>query len=174
MNMKNLLLFALALTLQIFSASAQGSFAPTNLGGPAMKYEGLKDTDPDINDPAMKARIEKARKAWALGKDTVLAQAKNLFDKKYYKEVIQLLFPYDFFEPGEGLFYEYFGKAYFELGYYSPALDCLKISFEQKKNNDLYYFMGYCNERLGDDKEAKRLFKKGAKEGDARCAKALE
>ena len=84
MNMKNLLLFALALTLQIFSASAQGSFAPTNLGGPAMKYEGLKDTDPDINDPAMKARIEKARKAWVLGKDTVLAQAKNLFDKKYY------------------------------------------------------------------------------------------
>jgi tetratricopeptide (TPR) repeat protein len=172
--MKNLLFLIGLLFVQTSFVSAQSNFAPSNVNGPVMKYEGLKDTDPSKDDPAMRARIEKGRKDWVLGKDTVLLQAKNLFDKKYYKEVIQLLFPYDYFEPGEGLFYEYFGRAYFELGYYSPALDCLKISFDQKKNNSLLYYMGYCNERLGDDKEAKRLYKKGAKEGDVRCVKALE
>ena len=170
--MKKSFLLISILFVVLNQVSGQGSFQPTNLGGPAMKYEGLKDTDKD--NPEMTAKIEKGRKEWEKIGDTVLANAKKLLDQQYYKEVIQLLFPYDYFEPTGGRFYEYFGKAYFSLGYYAAALDCMKISFDQKKNNELLYPMGYCNERIGDTKEAKRLYKRGAKEGDAKCIKALE
>ena len=168
---KSFLVFSIVF-IACVSASAQSNFQPLNLGGPAMKYESLKDTDKD--NPEMAAKIEKGKKEWEKIGDSVLANAKKLIDQQYYKEVIQLLYPYDYFEPTGGRFYEYFGKAYFSLGYYAAALDCLKISFDQKKNTELLYPMGYCNERIGDIKEAKRLYKRGAKEGDAKCIKALE
>lgn len=145
---------------------AQGSFTPMGMGTRnMMKYQLLKDTDVD----AFAALREKGLKEWKLIKDSVLTKAKKLLEQKDYVALNQLLYPYDYLEPDEAPFYEYLGKGYFYSGLYQPALDCLQLSYERKKNIELLYFIGESFEKLGNEKEAKRFFKKGAKEGNAAC-----
>lgn len=150
--------------------SAQQAFAPTNLGGPAMKYQGLRDTD---QVPNAELR-EKGLKEWRAKRDTTLAKAKKLLEEKNYVAVNQLLFPYDYLEPEDAVFYDYLGKSYFHSGLYQVALDCFLISYEQKKQSELLFFIGQCHEKMGNEKEANRFYKKGAKEGDPACKTKLE
>jgi tetratricopeptide (TPR) repeat protein len=138
---------------------AQQAFAPTNIGGPAMKYQGLRDTDLVPNAELR----EKGLKEWRAKRDTTLAKAKKLLEEKNYVAVNQLLFPYD-----------YLGKSYFHSGLYQVALDCFLISYEQKKQSELLFFIGQCHEKMGNEKEANRFYKKGAKEGDPACKTKLE
>jgi tetratricopeptide (TPR) repeat protein len=167
--MKKTLVFVL-LTLFLQQADAQGGgFTPTNLGAPAMKYQGLRDTDL-VPDAALR---EKGLKEWRLKRDTTLATAKKLLDEKNYTAVNQLLFPYDYLEPEDALFYEYLGKSYFYAGLHQPALDCFVISNYKKKQTDLLFFIGQCHEKMGNEKEATRFYKKGAKEGNADCKNKL-
>lgn len=149
---------------------AQQNFAPTNLGGPAMKYQGLRDTD---QSPNAELR-EKGLKEWRAKRDTTLVKAKKLLDEKNYVAVNQLLFPYDYLEPEDALFYEYLGKSYFYSGLHQVSLDCFLISYEQKKQTELLYLIGQCHEKLGNEKEATKFYKKGAKEGDAACKAKLD
>jgi tetratricopeptide (TPR) repeat protein len=165
---KILVVILLTFCLQQTHAQA-GGFAPTNLGGPAMKYQGLRDTDlvPDA------AQREKGLKEWRLKRDTTLAKAKKLLDEKNYTAVNQLLFPYDYLEPEDAVFYEYLGKSYFYAGLHQPALDCFVISNDQKKQAELLFFIGQCHEKMGNEKEATKFYKKGAKEGNAECKAKL-
>lgn len=146
-----------------------GGFAP-NLPQPAMKYQGLRDTDvsPDV------ALRERGVKEWRAKRDTTLAKAKKLLEEKNYVAVNQLLFPYDYLEPEDAVFYDYLGKSYFYSGLHQPALDCLLISYEQKKQIELLYLIGQCHEKLGNEKEAIKIYKRGAKEGNADCKSKLE
>ncbi len=150
-------------------AGSQG-FAPTNLGGPAMKYQGLKDTDPAADVAAR----EKGLKEWRTKRDTTLALAKKMLAEKNYVGVNQLLFPYDYLQPEDAVFYDYLGKSYFFSGLYQPALDCFVISYDQKKQTDLLFYIGQCHEKTGNEKEATKFYKKGAKEGSAECKAKLE
>lgn len=165
---KILVVILLTFCLQQTHAQA-GGFAPTNLGGPAMKYQGLRDTDlvPDV------AQRDKGLKEWRLKRDTTLAKAKKLLDEKNYTAVNQLLFPYDYLEPEDAVFYEYLGKSYFYAGLHQPALDCFVISNDQKKQAELLFFIGQCHEKMGNEKEATKFYKKGAKEGNAECKAKL-
>jgi tetratricopeptide (TPR) repeat protein len=140
-----------------------------NLSQPVMKYQALRDTDKDPNATLR----EEGLKDWQKKKDTILAKAKKLLEEKDYAAVNQLLFPFDYLEPEDALFYEYLGKSYYYSGLYQPALDCFKISFEQKKNNDLLFFIGHSLEKTGNEKEALKYYKKGAKEGIAACQAKL-
>jgi uncharacterized protein HemY len=97
-----------------------------------------------------------------------------LLEEKNYTAVNQLLFPYDYLEPDDALFYEYLGKSYFYAGLHQPALDCFVISNDQKKQTDLLFFIGQCHEKMGNEKEATKFYKKGAKEGSAECKAKLE
>lgn len=140
-----------------------------NLSQPVMKYQALKDTDKDPN-----AEIrEEGLKTWRLKRDTILVKAKKLLEEKDYTGLNQLLFPFDYLEPEDALFYEYLGKSYYYSGLYQPALDCFKISYEVKKNNDLLFFIGHSLEKTGNEKEALKYYKKGAKEGIAACQAKL-
>ena len=141
----------------------------SNLSQPAMKYQALRDTDKDPNA----ALREEGLKAWKQKRDTVLEKAKKLLEDKDYTGLNQLLFPFDYLEPEDALFYEYLGKSYYYSGLYQPALDCFKISFEVKKNNDLLFFIGHSLEKTGNEKEALKYYKKGAKEGIAACQAKL-
>ena len=167
-TMKTVMVFVFAFTL-LRQAAAQG-FTPTNLGGPAMKYQGLRDTDL-VPDAELR---EKGLKEWRAKRDTTLEKAKKLLEEKNYVAVNQLLFPYDYLEPEDPLFYEYLGKSYFYSGLHQPALDCFMISYEQKKQTDLLFFIGQCHEKTGNEKEATKYYKKGAKEGNAACKAQLE
>ena len=140
-----------------------------NLSQPVMKYQALRDTDKDPNA----ALREEGLKDWQKKKDTILAKAKKLLEEKDYAAVNQLLYPYDYLEPEDALFYEYLGKSYYYSGLYQPALDCFKISFEQKKNNNLLFFIGHALEKTGNEKEALKYYKKGAREGIAACQAKL-
>lgn len=140
-----------------------------NLSQPVMKYQALRDTDKDPNA----ALREEGLKDWQKKKDTILAKAQKLLEEKDYAAVNQLLFPFDYLDPEDALFYEYLGKSYYYSGLYQPALDCFKISFEQKKNNDLLFFIGHSLEKTGNEKEALKYYKKGAKEGIAACQAKL-
>jgi tetratricopeptide (TPR) repeat protein len=163
-------LVVVLLTLCLHQTYAQGGgFAPTNLGGPAMKYQGLRDTDlvPDA------AQREKGLKEWTNKRDTTLAKAKKLLDEKNYTAVNQLLFPYDHLEPEDAVFYDYLGKSYFYAGLHQPALDCFVISNDQKKQTELLFFIGQCHEKMGNEKEAMKFYKKGAKEGSVECKAKL-
>ena len=140
-----------------------------NLSQPVMKYQALRDTDKDPNATLR----EEGLKDWQKKKDTILAKAKKLLEEKDYAAVNQLLFPFDYLEPEDALFYEYLGKSYYYSGLYQPALDCFRISFEQKKNNDLLFFIGHSLEKTGNEKEALKYYKKGAKEGIAACQAKL-
>ena len=135
-----------------------------NLSQPVMKYQALRDTDKDPNA----ALREEGLKDWQKKKDTILAKAKKLLEEKDYAAVNQLLFPFDYLEPEDALFYDYYYS-----GLYQPALDCFRISFEQKKNNDLLFFIGHSLEKTGNEKEALKYYKKGAKEGIAACQAKL-
>ena len=134
-----------------------------------MKYQGLRDTDlvPDA------AQREKGLKEWTNKRDTTLAKAKKLIDEKNYTAVNQLLFPYDHQEPEDADFYEYLGKSYFYAGLHQPALDCFVISNDQKKQTELLFFIGQCHEKMGNEKEAMKFYKKGAKEGSVECKAKL-
>ncbi|MBM3914667.1 MAG: hypothetical protein FJ348_01320 [Sphingomonadales bacterium] len=165
---KTFVLFLLTLFLQQTHAQG-GGFAPTNLGGPAMKYQGLRDTD-QVPDVALR---EQGLKEWRLKRDTTLAKAKKLLEEKNFTAVNQLLFPYDYLEPDDALFYEYLGKSYFYAGLHQPALDCFVISNDQKKQTELLFFIGQCHEKMGNEKEATKVYKKGAKEGNADCKAKL-
>ncbi|MFM8711511.1 MAG: tetratricopeptide repeat protein, partial [Sphingomonadales bacterium] len=168
-TMKTILVFVFS-TLCLFQAGAQGGgFAPTNLGGPAMKYQGLRDTDL-VPDAALR---EKGLKEWRLKRDTTLAAAKKLLEERNYTAVNQLLFPYDYLEPEDALFYEYLGKSYFYAGLHQPALDCFIISNEQKKQPDLLFLIGQCHEKMGNEKEAMNCYTTGAKEGNTACKAKL-
>ena len=149
---------------------AQGDFRPAQLGTPPMKYQALRDTDTDPNTELR----EKGLKEWKLKKDTVLAKAKKLLEQKDYTSVNQLLYPYDYLEPDEPQFYEYLGKSYYYSGLYKPALDCFQLSYERKKNTELLFYIGHSFERLGDEREAKKFYKKGAKEGNVACQEKLK
>ena len=155
-----------------FISSSAGLFAQDfkpNLSQPVMKYQALRDTDKDPNA----ALREEGLKTWLQKRDTILAKAKKLLDEKDYTGVNQLLFPFDQLEPEDALFYEYLGKSYYYAGLYQPALDCFKLSFEQKKNNELLFFIGHALEKTGNEKEALKYYKKGAKEGIAACQAKL-
>lgn len=165
---KTFVLFLLTLFLQQTHAQG-GGFAPTNLGGPAMKYQGLRDTD-QVPDVALR---EQGLKEWRLKRDTTLAKAKKLLEEKNFTAVNQILFPYDYLEPDDALFYEYLGKSYFYAGLHQPALDCFVISNDQKKQTELLFFIGQCHEKMGNEKEATKFYKKGAKEGNADCKAKL-
>jgi uncharacterized protein HemY len=134
-----------------------------------MKYQALRDTDKDPNAVLR----EEGLKDWQKKRDTILIKAKKLLEEKDYTAVNQLLFPFDYLEPEDALFYEYLGKSYYYAGLYQPALDCFKLSFEQKKNNELLYFIGHSLEKTGNEKEALKYYKKGAKEGIAACQAKL-
>jgi uncharacterized protein HemY len=167
--MKNLFSLVLALLI-INKVFGQGDFRPAQLGAPPMKYQALRDTD---KDPNAELR-ENGLKEWKLKKDTVLAKAKKFLEQKDYTAVNQLLYPFDYLEPEEPLFYEYLGKSYYYSGLNQPALDCFQLSYERKKNIDLLFFIGHSLERLGNEREAKKYYKKGAKEGSAACQAKLE
>lgn len=167
--MKNLFSFVLALLI-INKGFGQGDFRPAQLGAPPMKYQALRDTD---KDPNAELR-ENGLKEWKLKKDTVLAKAKKLLEQKDYTGVNQLLYPFDYLEPDEPQFYEYLGKSYYHAGLYQPALDCFQLSYERKKNTELLFFIGHSLERLGNEKEAMKFYKRGAKEGNAACREKLE
>ena len=166
--MKNLLLF-LVILLSINTGFAQ-SFTPAQIGAPPMKYQALRDTDKDPNAELREAGL----KEWKLKKDTVLAKAKKLLEQKDYTAVNQLLYPFDFLEPEEPQFYEYLGKSYYYSSLYQPALDCFQLSYERQKNTELLFFIGHSFERLGNEREAKKFYKKGAKEGNVACRQKLE
>ena len=167
--MKKIILF-LVFFVATTTVFAQGEFAPMGMSTRSMmKYQGLKDTDKDPNS----ALIEQGQKEWKLKKDSILAKAKKLLEQKDYVALNQLLYPFDYLEPDEAPFYEYLGKSYFYSGLYQPALDCFQLSYERKKNTELLYFIGASFEKLGDDKEAKKFYKKGAKEGNASCQAKL-
>lgn len=159
----------LVFTLSLFTVAAQGDFKPAQMGAPPMKYQALRDTD---KDPNAELR-EKGLKEWKLNKDTLLAKAKKLLAQKDYTAVNQLLYPFDYLEPDEPQFYEYLGKSYYYSGLYKPALDCFQLSYERKKNTELLFYLGHSCERLGDEREAKKFYKKGAKEGNADCQAKL-
>lgn len=163
------LFFLLAVILIVFTGSAQGDFRPAQMGAPPMKYQALRDTDKDPNAELRESGL----KEWKLKKDTVLAKAKKLLAQKDYTAVNQLLYPFDYLEPDEPQFYEYLGKSYYYSGLYKPALDCFQLSYERKKNTELLFFIGHSFERLGDEREAKKFYKKGAKEGNADCQAKL-
>lgn len=166
--MKNLFSF-LAMLLLFNTVFGQGDFRPAQLGAPPMKYQALRDTDKDPNAELREAGL----KDWKLKKDTVLAKAKKSLEQKDYTAVNQLLYPFDYLEPEEPLFYEYLGKSYYYSGLYQPALDCFQLSYERKKNTDLLFFIGHSLERLGNEREAKKYYKKGAKEGNTLCQQKL-
>lgn len=158
--------------LIFFIGNSIGLFAQDfkpNLSQPVMKYQALRDTDKDPNALLR----EEGLKVWQLKRDTILVKAKKLLEEKDYTAVNQLLFPFDYLEPEDALFYEYLGKSYYYSGLYQPALDCFKLSFEQKKNNDLLFFIGHALEKTGNEKEALKYYKKGAKEGIAACQAKL-
>jgi uncharacterized protein HemY len=166
--MNKIVLFFLLFFFSI-TAFAQGEFRPAQLGAPPMKYQALRDTDVD----SFAVLREKGLKEWKLKKDTVLTKAKALLEQKDYTGVNQLLFPYDYLEPDEPQFYEYLGKSYYYAGLFQPAHDCFQLSYERKKNVDLLFFIGHSLEKLGNEKEAKKVYKKGAKEGNAACQEKL-
>jgi len=153
------------LALQV---SAQ-EFTPASPRGPLMKYQVLRDTDPALNTEFR----ERGLKEWVSKRDTTLEKAKKLLEEKNYVLVNQLLFPYDYLEPEDAVFYDYLGKSYFYSGLFQPALDCFTISNEEKKQAELYFFIGQCQENLGNEKEAQRAYKKGAKEGNEACKAKL-
>lgn len=159
----------LAISLTAFTGFAQGDFRPAQMGAPPMKYQALRDTDKDPNAELRESGL----KEWKLKKDTVLAKAKKLLEQKDYTAVNQLLYPFDYLEPDEPRFYEYLGKSYYHSGLYKPALDCFQLSYERKKNTELLFFIGHSLERLGEEREAKKFYKKGAKEGNADCQAKL-
>jgi uncharacterized protein HemY len=166
--MKNLLLL-LTMLLFVNAGFGQSDFRPAQLGAPPMKYQALRDTD---KDPNAELR-ENGLKEWKLKKDTVLTKAKKLLEQKDYAAVNQLLYPFDYLEPDEPQFYEYLGKSYYYSGLYKPAFDCFELSYERKKNTELLFFLGHSLERLGNEKEARKFYKKGAKEGNAACQAKL-
>lgn len=140
-----------------------------NLTQGVMKYQALRDTEIDPNA----ALREQGMKDWKQKRDTILAKAKKLLDQKDYTGVNQLLFPYDYLEPDDATFYDYLGKSYYYAGLFQPALDCFKLSYEQKKNSELLFFIGHSYEKTGNEKEALKMYKKGAKEGVAACQAKL-
>ena len=167
MKKSTLLFLMILIGTAVFS---QENFRPMGADTRSMmKYQGLKDTDVDPNN----ALREQGQKEWKLKKDSVLAKAKKLLELKDYVGVNQLLYPYDYLEPDEALFYEYLGKSYFYSGLHQPALDCFQLSYERKKNTELLFYIGQSFEKLGNDKEAKKFYKKGAKEGNAACQAKL-
>lgn len=166
--MRFLLSFLLILLI-VITGFAQGNFRPAQLGAPPMKYQALRDTD---KDPNAELR-ENGLKEWKQKKDTILPKAKKLLEQKDYTAVNQLLYPFDYVEPEEPQFYEYLGKSYYHSGLYQPALDCFQLSYERKKNSELLFFIGHSYERLGNEREAKKFYKKGAKEGNASCKEKL-
>ena len=156
------------ITLITASAVWWQEFKP-NLTQGVMKYQALRDTEIDPNA----ALREQGMKDWKQKRDTILAKAKKLLDQKDYTGVNQLLFPYDYLEPDDATFYDYLGKSYYYAGLFQPALDCFKLSYEQKKNSELLFFIGHSYEKTGNEKEALKMYKKGAKEGVAACQAKL-
>ena len=156
------------ITLITASAVWGQEFKP-NLTQGVMKYQALRDTEIDPNA----ALREQGMKDWKQKRDTILAKAKKLLDQKDYTGVNQLLFPYDYLEPDDATFYDYLGKSYYYAGLFQPALDCFKLSYEQKKNSELLFFIGHSYEKTGNEKEALKMYKKGAKEGVAACQAKL-
>ncbi|MBM3413906.1 MAG: hypothetical protein FJY16_03090 [Bacteroidetes bacterium] len=167
---KGLLFFTLSF-LFLIQANVFGQDFKPNLTQGVMKYQALRDTEIDPNA----ALREQGLKEWKQKRDTILVKAKRLLEQKDYTGVNQLLFPFDYLEPEEASFYEYLGKSYYYSGLFQPALDCFKLSYEQKKNSELLFFLGHSYEKLGNEKEALKMYKKGAKEGIAACqAKIVE
>lgn len=164
------LLFFFLVTLVHQSWSQSQGFTPTNLGGPAMKYQGLRDTDASPNAELR----EKGLKDWKAKRDTILEKARKLLEEKNFVAVNQLLFPFDYLEPEDATFYEYLGKSYFHSGLYQPALDCFLISYELKKKTELLFYLGQSFEKTGNEKEAIKYYKKGAKEGSPECKAKLD
>ena len=168
--MKNALpILVLCFIALITTSAVWGQEFKPNLTQGVMKYQALRDTEIDPNA----ALREQGMKDWKQKRDTILAKAKKLLDQKDYTGVNQLLFPYDYLEPDDATFYDYLGKSYYYAGLFQPALDCFKLSYEQKKNNELLFFIGHSYEKTGNEKEALKMYKKGAKEGVAACQAKL-
>lgn len=153
----------------ITTSAVWGQEFKPNLTQGVMKYQALRDTEIDPNA----ALREQGLKDWKQKRDTILAKAKRLLDQKDYTGVNQLLFPYDYLEPDDATLYDYLGKSYYYAGLFQPALDCFKLSYEQKKNSELLFFIGHSYEKTGNEKEALKMYKKGAKEGVAACQAKL-
>ncbi len=168
--MKNALpILVLCFIALITTSVVWGQEFKPNLTQGVMKYQALRDTEIDPNA----ALREQGMKDWKQKRDTILAKAKKLLDQKDYTGVNQLLFPYDYLEPDDATFYDYLGKSYYYAGLFQPALDCFKLSYEQKKNSELLFFIGHSYEKTGNEKEALKMYKKGAKEGVAACQAKL-
>jgi uncharacterized protein HemY len=168
--MKNALpILVLCFIALITTSVVWGQEFKPNLTQGVMKYQALRDTEIDPNA----ALREQGMKDWKQKRDTILAKAKKLLDQKDYTGVNQLLFPYDYLEPDDATFYDYLGKSYYYAGLFQPALDCFKLSYEQKKSNELLFFIGHSYEKTGNEKEALKMYKKGAKEGVAACQAKL-
>jgi len=166
---KALPILVLCFIALITTSAVWGQEFKPNLTQGVMKYQALRDTEIDPNA----ALREQGMKDWKQKRDTILAKAKKLLDQKDYTGVNQLLFPYDYLEPDDATFYDYLGKSYYYAGLFQPALDCFKLSYEQKKNNELLFFIGHSYEKTGNEKEALKMYKKGAKEGVAACQAKL-
>jgi uncharacterized protein HemY len=166
---KALPILVLCFIALITTSAVWGQEFKPNLTQGVMKYQALRDTEIDPNA----ALREQGMKDWKQKRDTILAKAKKLLDQKDYTGVNQLLFPYDYLEPEDATFYDYLGKSYYYAGLFQPALDCFKISYEQKKNSELLFFIGHSYEKTGNEKEALKMYKKGAKEGVAACLAKL-
>lgn len=166
---KALLVLMLCFIALLNNSSVWGQEFKPNLTQGVMKYQALRDTEIDPNA----ALREQGLKDWKQKRDTIIAKAKKLLELKDYTGVNQLLFPYDYLEPDDAVFYEYLGKSYYYAGLFQPALDCFKLSYEQKKNSELLFFLGHSYEKTGNEKEALKMYKKGAKEGVAACQAKL-
>lgn len=166
---KALPILVLCFIALITTSAVWGQEFKPNLTQGVMKYQALRDTEIDPNA----ALREQGMKDWKQKRDTILAKAKKLLDQKDYTAVNQLLFPYDYLEPDDATFYDYLGKSYYYAGLFQPALDCFKLSYEQKKNSELLFFIGHSYEKTGNEKEALKMYKKGAKEGVAACQAKL-
>jgi len=166
---KALPILVLCFIALITTSAVWGQEFKPNLTQGVMKYQALRDTEIDPNA----ALREQGMKDWKQKRDTILAKAKKLLDQKDYTGVNQLLFPYDYLEPDDATFYDYLGKSYYYAGLFQPALDCFKLSYEQKKNSELLFFIGHSYEKTGNEKEALKMYKKGAKEGVAACQAKL-
>jgi len=166
---KALLVLMLCFIALLTNSFVWGQEFKPNLTQGVMKYQALRDTEIDPNA----ALREQGLKDWKQKRDTIIAKAKKLLELKDYTGVNQLLFPYDYLEPDDAVFYEYLGKSYYYAGLFQPALDCFKLSYEQKKNSELLFFLGHSYEKTGNEKEALKMYKKGAKEGVAACQAKL-
>jgi len=166
---KALLVLMLCFIAILTNSFVWGQEFKPNLTQGVMKYQALRDTEIDPNA----ALREQGLKDWKQKRDTIIAKAKKLLELKDYTGVNQLLFPYDYLEPDDAVFYEYLGKSYYYAGLFKPALDCFKLSYEQKKNSELLFFLGHSCEKTGNEKEALKMYKKGAKEGVAACRAKL-